>query len=528
MTFYRKNDTNCYSNDKTINFPIDKYNRTLLDVLKDIEPDKQEKEFIDKVLSEILKNFQKELIERGLNKVEIVVSGSVAKNTYLKGVRDIDVFFLITDDFTIENFFPIFEKIIDKVFQDSEKIKAYAQHPYIQVYKTFKFTIGKKKITRRIRIDIVPSYKITSSNELKSSVDRTQLHTQYINIHLSEERKKEVLLLKQFLKANDLYGAEHKTLGFSGYLCELLILKFGTFLDVLRYFASFKREPLIMPENLILDKSQIQSIETIMEQLSSSTNSAMIFLDPVDLKRNVAAAVSHNSLGKLILLSRAFLEMPSKDFFYSKMNKVSAKSLKKKLIQTFKQRKTYIFGLKFKKPELIDDIFYPQFKKTVNKILTELQLNDFRLFGHYYIVHNDYCYIIIESFERYLPKVKRIDGPDVTFSHALNNFLSSHNDAINFHFERSNIVAIKKRDETNSDVLKLIKKILSDEQIATRIGIPKEIYKSIQKSYKFLDLKKLVKEIPEHLNIYLYGLWSDKCLSRYFNSLRNSTLKKYK
>jgi tRNA nucleotidyltransferase (CCA-adding enzyme) len=47
----------------------------------------------------------------------------------------------------------------------------------------------------------------------------------------------EVRLLKKFMKGTGVYGAEIKIGGFSGYLCELLILKYRSFAQTIEAFA---------------------------------------------------------------------------------------------------------------------------------------------------------------------------------------------------------------------------------------------------------------------------------------------------
>ena len=81
-------------------------------------------------------------------------------------------------------------------------------------------------------IDLVPCYPYTQGAGLQSAVDRTPAHNEYV-ISSIDGREDEVLLLKQFLLARGIYGSELRTQGFSGYLCEILILKFGSFRGVL-------------------------------------------------------------------------------------------------------------------------------------------------------------------------------------------------------------------------------------------------------------------------------------------------------
>ena len=52
--------------------------------------------------------------------------------------------------------------------------------------------------------------------------------------HLKTNQEKEVRLLKRFMKMVGTYGSEFKVGGFSGYLCELMIIRYGSFLKVLK------------------------------------------------------------------------------------------------------------------------------------------------------------------------------------------------------------------------------------------------------------------------------------------------------
>ena len=98
----------------------------------------------------------------------------------------------------------------------------YAQHPYT------------RGVVNGIHIDIVPCYEIKSGERIKSAVDRTPLHVEYLNKNMTKNFSDDVRLLKQLCVANKIYGADSKTQGFSGYVCELLIIKYKKFFNVLK------------------------------------------------------------------------------------------------------------------------------------------------------------------------------------------------------------------------------------------------------------------------------------------------------
>ena len=65
--------------------------------------------------------------------------------------------------------------------------------------------------------------------------------------------KQEVRLLKRFLKSVGIYGAQIAKGGLSGYVTEILILKYGTFVSTLQSIAdiSSARQMMYLSTKLI-------------------------------------------------------------------------------------------------------------------------------------------------------------------------------------------------------------------------------------------------------------------------------------
>jgi len=93
-------------------------------------------------------------------------------------------------------------------------------------------------------VDIVPCYD-AKSGEWQSATDRTPYHTNYIRARLDKQLRGDVRLLKKFMQGIGVYGAEIKVGGFSGYLCELLIMKYGSFEATLHAFAKYNKRVVI-------------------------------------------------------------------------------------------------------------------------------------------------------------------------------------------------------------------------------------------------------------------------------------------
>ena len=133
-----------------------------------------------------------------------------------------------------------------------------------------------------------------------SAVDRTPLHVDYVLGRVKDGQTDEIRLLKAWAEGIGVYGAEAKILGFSGYLCELLVLKYGTFRGVLEASLAWRRGLVVE-----LDRPPGRSFEE-----------PLVVIDPVDPNRNVASAVSLEQLATFVHAAREYLQKPSERFFF--------------------------------------------------------------------------------------------------------------------------------------------------------------------------------------------------------------------
>ncbi|MEM4051512.1 MAG: CCA tRNA nucleotidyltransferase [Thermoplasmata archaeon] len=338
------------------------------DVLERIKPTEEEQKFLLQNAEDIISKIKLNLI--GVDADPILV-GSLAKGTNLKDT-DVDIFIRFSTKYDRSY---IEEKTIEigKKILESTEIN-FAEHPYIK---------GKY---RNILFEIVPCYRIEDSKRKITSVDRTPFHTEFVIRNLKEWQKDEVRLLKQFLKGLGIYGAEAKIEGFSGYLTELLIIKYGKFLNVLKNVIKWKKTTFIS-----------------LNGEGTQFNSPLTFIDPTDPKRNVASAVSMKNYAIFIFSSREFLKNPKINFFFP--NEYPEFDVEK-----IKSRGVGILHIKVTKPNVVDDILYTQIKK-FSKLLEE-NLNDFGLTKiHFYV--DDFVHLIIEAYHLDLPALEMHEGPPV-------------------------------------------------------------------------------------------------------------------
>ncbi|MGZ7130386.1 MAG: CCA tRNA nucleotidyltransferase [Halobacteriota archaeon] len=358
--------------------------RVQTEVLKRIRPSRDERDRLHRVTQVVISAIQSAIKARSL-KATVEVIGSAARDTWISGDcggdRDIDIF-IGFDVATPRDDLERYGLEIGKEISVQGYDICYAEHPYVKArYDGF-------------TIDVVPHYIIENTNQLLSAVDRTPFHQRYVSEHLSG-RQDDVRLLKQFLKGAGIYGAELRIKGFSGYLCELLILKYGSFVDALLGVQNWKVGTCITLTG---------------ENTGSRFGSPLAVIDPVDAKRNVAAAVSLDSLSTFIDSARSFVERPCiKCFFPPKIAPLDVRAFR----TITEKRKTKLFGVRFTLPNLVDDIAYPQLERAFKGISIALLQQGFAsLRGDIFYQEGD-ALLLFEMLVWQLPSVERHLGPPI-------------------------------------------------------------------------------------------------------------------
>lgn len=358
-----------------------KAEEVLKNALKLVVPDEEE--------IKRAKEAEKELVNRlsRLN-VEFMFLGSYSRNTWLKGNLEIDVFIPFPEDVSKEK---LRERGLEigKAVLDEYEIR-YAEHPYVHGF------------VKGVEVDVVPCYRLKEPVKIKSAVDRTPFHHEWLKDRI-RGKENEVRLLKGFLKANGIYGAEYKVRGFSGYLCELLIVFYGSFLETLKNARKWTRKTVID-----VAKGEVRKGEEFF------------VIDPVDEKRNVAANLSIDNLAKFVHLSRKFIENPSLDFFMPPPKPAIDEETLKKVIE---ERNSAVFAVKFKKPDIVDDNLYPQLERAAKKIFEFLEREHFMPL-RYTFKADENCYLIFECQVKELSRVFKRLGPQFEDEKNVKRFLS--------------------------------------------------------------------------------------------------------
>ena len=354
--------------------------------------------------------------------VEIRLAGSLAKGTNLSGNNEFDIFLLFPKNYPHHEMTLMGISYARKAFAGMRTLSRHAEHPYLQVF------------SGEYHADIVPAYRISDIKERGSSVDRSQMHTEYINSRLGARGKDDVRLLKRFMKNFGIYGAELRVEGFSGYLCELLVLQYGSLLDLMRNAASWKSPALdIEGHHKGMDVKKI-------------FGSPLVVIDPVDPARNVAAVVSQTSLSRFVFECRRFLERPSAEFFFSEKRGRTAAEIRAMV----RRRGTKCVLLAFPAPDVVPDVLWPQLKKTAQALVRRLEALDFSVFGYYHWSDGNECAILFELDRWSLPPVRKAVGPSMDFASDVKVFVERHKSCLNMHLEHGKMVAVERRDATDA------------------------------------------------------------------------------
>ncbi len=352
-------------------------NETEEEVLLRVRPEKEEIESICAVAEMLLNAVNESGTARGM------VVGSVARNTWISGDRDIDVFMLYPPELpreALEEEGIILGRSIASRF-GGQFVEKYAEHPYVNA------TISG------FDVDLVPCYAVTDSARIQSAVDRTPFHTRYIQSHIGG-LEDDVLLMKQFSKAGGVYGSDLMTEGFAGYLCELLVLRYGGFSALIEACQSWRAG---------------QTID-IMGHQGKQFDDPLVVIDPVDPNRNVAASVSRAKMGEFIELCRGYSASPGLEYFYPPAKDVMTCN---EFEQILSERGTGLYSISFATPHQIPDIVVPQLRRSSAGIASLLERNGFVVNRYSEAMGDETCCLLFELLVDTLPPLCVHTGPPV-------------------------------------------------------------------------------------------------------------------
>jgi tRNA nucleotidyltransferase (CCA-adding enzyme) len=388
---------------------------------------------------EAVANEAKRLVESQIDSsmTGVVFGGSFAKGTWLQGDADIDIFFKVKPSVGIDEFEKMGKAVgLDALKKHNPKLR-YSDHPYVEAF------------VRGVRVNVVPCYDV-EQGRWQSAADRSPFHTEYVSKNLDNEKRDQVRLLKKFFKSAGIYGAEISTGGFSGYVSEVLVLKYGSLENVVRATADMKERQVIA----INDDYDSDIVKSFL--------SPVIIIDPVDSRRNLGSAISQESVGKFMLAARAFLDKPSLQFFKAQKNPAAGKLFPNVLMIEFvhKQRSP--------------DIIWGQLKRSLNAIAKQLEIAGFAVLRSSCVTderNSAALAFLLESMT--LPLYVKKKGPEIFRKSDTASFLSNRKKPIMTWVDRDLRVAmLVERKATDAE--QFVKSLLQQKNIE-KSGVAKDL-----------------------------------------------------
>lgn len=407
-------------------------------------PTEKEQEKIKKV-SEVALQLVKQQAEKFSEVTGVEIGGSYAKGTWLSGEVDLDIFVKLRKDIDEKTFESIGKTIGFNSLKKFKPYVRYSEHPYVEAE------------IEHTRVNVVPCYDVEVRN-WKSAADRSSFHTKFILQSFDQSKKDEVRLLKKFLIGIGIYGAEIAKEGLGGYVAEVLVHHYGSFLGVLQAASNFVQHQVIGNPTKKFDTS-------------------LIIIDPVDSNRNLGTAISAESAGKFILSSRIFLKKPSLLFFKLQPRKLNRKNLDNTII------------IKFNYKKRSPDIIWGQIKRAATAVTGQLELAGFEVLRKFSVTDEK-----SEAALLFLLRSPNIEknmirkGPDVFMRRESENYIAKNakKSQIMWVDDIGKILSLQERPyhDAKAFLQYLLKKNLSTS------GVPSGLVNDIKREFKILNGKQ--------------------------------------
>ncbi|TFG29437.1 MAG: hypothetical protein EU532_03095 [Promethearchaeota archaeon] len=380
-------------------------NQVFKEVLKEVIPTEQELHLIGDITENLTSLLVKTAKELNINYTRIEPQGSTGiKQTQLRNDFDIDLFIGLN----YELYSPIYEGLSKNKLKKASKkdflelcnnwiIKSldlkkefrnprllYAEHPYV----TVDYIAGEVKL----KVDIVLYFDLDldfiKKNGPITAVDRSPWHGRFIRDKLNKDQKNDVRLIKQFFKACHSYGDKSAVgkIGFIGYAAELLIYYLGNIQTVFKKFGELPHVPL--------DYYKRNSKE--LNKIIHFQNDFLIIIDPIDMNRNVASAISEKAYKYCHHRIKDLIKSPNKQFFellpipevdlsdlkdpmLSKIFLIELKNKDEEIHYTINRDKLYSLGDSIKANGEKEYSHAKRFEKIIFEVYFENEKNEYNL-----------------------------------------------------------------------------------------------------------------------------------------------------
>jgi tRNA nucleotidyltransferase (CCA-adding enzyme) len=247
------------------------------------------KEFVDKLNATL----RKQKIKAKAN-----LGGSFAKDTFLKGDHDVDVFVAFDLGYAKKN--PALSDVLGSSLKAWKPERVHGSRDYFIVRKAAAF-----------KFEVIPVLAIKKSADAQNITDFSLQHVTWVNAR-SKKLKDDIRLTKKFCKGQRVYGAESYIRGFSGHVVDLLVIHYGGFLPLLRAASKWTVKK---GEKTIIDIPKAHHGKALFVLNKSKTEGPLVLVDPVQPDRNAAASLTQENYERFIVAAKKFLAAPSEKFF---------------------------------------------------------------------------------------------------------------------------------------------------------------------------------------------------------------------
>ncbi|AKB27739.1 tRNA nucleotidyltransferase, archaeal type [Methanosarcina siciliae T4/M] len=422
-----------------------------LAVLEKIKPTETERKKLTAVQEELATEVKAAAEKLCVADIFVKMVGSAARGTWLSGTHDIDVFISFPEETSRGELESRGMEIAREVAKKAEHAEdRHAEHPYLNI------------VFKGFDVDLVPCFRVASACQLKSAVDRTPFHNEFVKTHI-KGREDDVLLMKQFMRGGGVYGSELKTQGFSGYLTELLIIHYGSFENTVKAACFWKPGKKI----------------DIMQHSETEHDEPLIMVDPTDPKRNVAAALSLDKFCMFMDHCREFLKNPGLKFFFPPP---LAPLEDREFLEKLESRKSSQLAIVFQTPDVVDDVLYPQLYKMEQAAAALLHEYDFSVIKTGVWSGKPETVIMIELISGTLPNVKKRIGPPVWVREHAEKFKAKYEGAENVfggYIEGGKYVFEVQRKYPTA------KGLLEEQLVNCSLG--KHVHQSVSKGFEIVE-----------------------------------------
>ncbi len=347
--------------------------------LKLIKPDKKEEQEIKKIAKEVKNKIK-------IPKTKITFGGSSAKNTFLKGNNEIDMYIKFEPK-------TYRELDISQILKENLKFKFEIIHGSRDYYH-----IKKDNYT----IELIPILDIKKPEQAQNITDISPFHVKWVKKH--QKYTDQIRLAKAFCKANKLYGAESYIQGFSGYALEILTIHYKGFNNLLKAVSKWKTKTVI-------DTEKHYKQDPLILMNKSKTYSPIVIVDPVQDTRNVTAVVSREKYNLFKKLAETYIKKPHLKYFQIQPFNIEKIKKKHKKLLTIN-----IHPLEGKR-----DVVGAKLLKVHRYFLKQLKEHEFEVKDHGW--HWDNTALLYYAIEpKKLSKTVKHIGPPTTHKERLEHF----------------------------------------------------------------------------------------------------------